>query len=214
MSEPVGALDRIERFGIVPVVTIDDAERAVPLALALAAGGLPVAEVTLRTAAGLGAIRAIADSVAEVLVGAGSVMTETDATAAIDAGARFLVSPGFDDGVVDLARDRSVAMLPGIATATELMRAHRRGLDVVKMFPAEAIGGISLLSSLAAVWPDTRFVPTGGISPTNAADYLGHDSVLAVGGSWMVPRDVIASGDWAAITRLAGDAVAIVEAAR
>ena len=211
MNDPVGA---IEAVGVVPVVTVDDAADAVPLATALVAGGLDVVEITLRTAAGLDSIVAIAAHVPDAIVGAGSVMTAAQADAAVDAGARFVVSPGFDAGVVDAARERGVVALPGIATATELMRVREHEVDVVKLFPAEAVGGTALVASLSAVWPTVRFVPTGGISAVNAGAYLSMSSVLAVGGSWMVPRDVVAAGDWNRITELAAEASALVGTVR
>lgn len=191
---------------VVPVVTIDDARDAVSLASALAAGGLDVVEITLRTEAGMGAISEIANKRPTTMVGAGSVMSGDQAKQAIDAGAKFLVSPGLDDAVVQAALEADVAIVPGIATATELMRACSYGLGVVKLFPAEAAGGIELLRAFSAVWPTMLFMPTGGISAGNAAEYLAEPNVLAVGGSWMAPRDLIASSDWSRITTLASEA--------
>ncbi len=207
--------DVIELLGatrVLPVVTIDDVDHALPLATALVDGGLTVIEITLRTPAAIEAIRRVAAGVPDAVVGAGSVMSAADAVAALDAGARFLVSPGFDDGVVETAEAHGVRAIPGIATATELQRASNAGVDVVKVFPAEVVGGTALIEALSAVWPRMRFVPTGGISPSTAAGYLALPSVLAVGGSWMVPKAALAAGDWTTVVRAAADAVAFAEA--
>ena len=185
---------------VLPVVTLDDADVAVPLASALEEGGLRVVEVTLRSEAGLSAIAAIASSNPTCCVGAGSVTTAVQAVAAIEAGARFLVSPGLDEGVVSVALERQIAVLPGIATATELMAAVARGVKRVKVFPAEQVGGVAAIRAFSAVWPDVQFVPTGGVNLGNIADYLAHDAVLAVGGTWIAPRALIASADWDQIT--------------
>lgn len=209
--------DVIELLGttrVLPVVTIDDVADAVPLATALVDGGLTAIEITLRTPVALDAIRRVADAVPDVVVGAGSVMSSSDATDAIDAGARFLVSPGFDDGVVDTARAHGVLAIPGISTATELQRAANAGVDVVKLFPAELVGGPRLIAALAAVWPSVRFVPTGGITASTAADYLALSAVVAVGGSWMASKTAVVAGDWATVTRASSDAVQLVEAYR
>lgn len=193
---------------IVPVVVIDDAARAPGLADALVRGGLPVAEVTFRTPAARDAIAAMSAQ-PDLLVGAGTVLTSAQADEAIDAGARFVVSPGLDEGVIRRCADRGVPVLPGVATATEVMAAIALGLDVVKFFPAEAMGGVATLRALAAAFPGLRFVPTGGIGPANLADYLACDAVLAVGGSWMVPRDAIAQGDVDRIAAACSQAVAL-----
>jgi 2-dehydro-3-deoxyphosphogluconate aldolase/(4S)-4-hydroxy-2-oxoglutarate aldolase len=168
-----------------------------------------VVEVTLRTDAGLASIAAIASDFPSTCVGAGSVTTADQAHAAADAGARFLVSPGLDDGVVMAARERGVRVIPGIATPTELMRALAHDLAVVKFFPAEPLGGLATLRALSSVWPHVHFVPTGGISAGNAADYLADPCVLAVGGSWVTPRQLVASQDWGQITTLAARARAL-----
>ena len=192
---------------VVPVLTIDDADDAAPLAGALVAGGLTAIEVTLRTPAAIVAIRRIVDAVPAAVVGAGSVLSTSDAVEAIDAGARFVVSPGFDDGVVETARSHGLPVIPGIATATELQHAVNSGVDVVKLFPAELLGGPGLIEALAAIWPTVRFVPTGGITPSTAPAYLELPSVLAVGGSWMVPKRALAERDWATVTSGAAHAV-------
>jgi 2-dehydro-3-deoxyphosphogluconate aldolase/(4S)-4-hydroxy-2-oxoglutarate aldolase len=199
---PAAMLELIRHAGVVPVVTIRDAVDAVPLAEALLAGGLPVVEITLRTAAGLQAIRAAAE-VRGAVVGAGTVITASQADEALDAGARFVVSPGLVEGVVDACRDRGVLALPGIATPTEMLRAVALGCPAVKLFPAALLGGPAMVRSLAALVPDIGFVPTGGIDLESAPDYLAVPSVLAVGGSWMVPGSVLAARDWPAVTEMA-----------
>ena len=200
-------IDAIGAVRVVAVLTIDDAGSASGLAAALVDGGLPVVEYTLRTPAAIDAIRRVASEVPAAIVGAGSVTSAAAAVEAIDAGARFIVSPGLDEGVITTAQDRGVAVIPGIATATELMRAIQLGVDVVKLFPAEVAGGTGLITSLSAVWPDVRFMPTGGISSANAGRYLALRQVLAVGGSWMVPRSAVTSGDWASISAAASAAL-------
>jgi len=191
---------------VIPVVVLDDSAAAAPLAGALADAGLPCAEITLRTAAGEAAISIMARQ-RNILVGAGTVLDASQAEHAARAGARFIVSPGFDEEVVRRCQEMSVPVLPGAATATEIQRARRAGLRVVKFFPAETLGGVGALDALSAPFPDMRFVPTGGIGPANLQPYLARSVVLAVGGSWMVPRQLIADRDWAQVTRLARDAV-------
>lgn len=203
-----GIIDAIGDARVVPVVTIDDDRDSRHLTSALVDGGLPVVEITLRTRAAIDAIRH-ATEVPAAVVGAGSVTSATAAEAAIDAGARFIVSPGLDDGVVATAQRRGVPVIPGIATATELMQAVNLGVGVVKLFPAEVVGGVALITALSAVWPDVRFMPTGGISAANAREYLAVQQVLAIGGSWMVPRAAVVSGDWASITVAAAEVVAL-----
>lgn len=207
-------LAAIGRAGIVPVVTVDDAGAAPRLAEELAAGGLGVVEITLRTSAGLEAIgRASADASGAV-VGGGSVLSAEAARQAIDRGARFLVCPGLAPEVIEVANERNVLVIPGVATATELLRAVEFGATVVKLFPAEVIGGVALIDALAAVWPNVSFVPTGGIDAGSAARYLGHDRVLAVGGSWMVDRSAVAAEDWPAIRARAVACARLVESVR
>src|SRR5215510_4772898 len=194
---------------IIPVIVLDDSAAAAPLADALVDAGLPCAEITLRTAAGEAAIGIMAQQ-RNLLVGAGTVLDAGQAEHAVEAGARFIVSPGFDDEVVRRCQELSVAVLPGAATATEIQRARRAGLRVVKFFPAETLGGVHALDALSAPFPDMRFIPTGGISPGNLQPYLARNVVLAVGGSWMVPRQLIADRDWPQVTRLAREAVRLV----
>lgn len=190
---------------VIPVIVLDDSAAAAPLAAALADGGLPCAEITLRTAAGQAAISIMAQQ-RNLLVGAGTVLDAGQAERAIEAGARFIVSPGFDEEVVRRCQELSVAVLPGAATATEIQRARRAGLRVVKFFPAETLGGVRALDALSAPFPDLRFIPTGGISPGNLQPYLTRSVVLAVGGSWMVSRQLITDRNWAQITQLVRDA--------
>jgi 2-dehydro-3-deoxyphosphogluconate aldolase/(4S)-4-hydroxy-2-oxoglutarate aldolase len=191
---------------IVPVLVIEDEVSAAPLGRALAAGGLPVAEVTLRTAASLPAIAALAES-ADVLVGAGTVLTAHQVDQAVAAGARFIVSPGLSRAVVKRCAERGVPVVPGAVTATELQAALELGLNTVKFFPAATSGGAASLRALAAPFKSMRFVPTGGIGPETLADFLALPAVVAVGGSWMAPAELVAKGDFTAITRLTADAV-------
>lgn len=196
-------VDAMANLRVVPVVTIEHAHDGPELASALVDGGLAVVEITLRTPEAMEALRSAASAVPEAVVGAGSVTSAAAAAAAIDAGARFIVSPGLDEGVIQTALDLGVPVIPGIATATELLRAAALGLDVVKLFPAEVVGGTRMISALSAVWPDIRFMPTGGISSANAGDYLALRQVLAVGGSWMVSKQDLAARDWNSITTAA-----------
>lgn len=199
----INPLELIGRIGVIPVLTIDNIDVAVPLVRALVDGGLTAVEITLRTPAGLLAISRVAAEVPDALMGAGSVVSADLAAAAIDAGARFVVSPGLDEGVIATARARGVTVLPGVATPTELMRAVAMAVDTVKLFPAEVLGGTTMVRSLSAVWPAVRFVPTGGITLSTAAEFLAMTSVLAVGGSWMVPRHAVAERRWDDIQRAA-----------
>lgn len=193
---------------VVPVLVIEDASTAADLARALVAGGLPALEVTLRTPAALDAIRAMSQ-VKGGVVGAGTLLTPEDIRAAKEAGARFGVSPGATDRLIDAAIDVGLPLLPGAATASEIMALLERGYDVVKFFPAEASGGAKALAAIGAPIPQVRFCPTGGISPANVRDYLALKNVLCVGGSWVAPRDKVASGDWAGIEALAREAAAL-----
>jgi len=195
-------------------VTVASVEQAVPLAQALFAGGLACIEITFRSDAAADAIRAIRAGVPEMLLGAGTVLTTDQADAAIDAGASFLVSPGFGPDVVDHARARGVAMLPGIATPTELQAALARDLRIVKVFPAAVLGGPAFLQALQAPYPMMRFVPTGGVTPASLPEYLALDCVAAVGGTWLARPDTIASGAWDEVERLAREAAAVVERVR
>ncbi|SDO68169.1 2-dehydro-3-deoxyphosphogluconate aldolase / (4S)-4-hydroxy-2-oxoglutarate aldolase [Lutimaribacter pacificus] len=193
---------------VIPVLVIEDAAHAVPLAQALVAGGLPVLEVTLRTPVALEAIAAMSQ-VAGGIVGAGTVLTPDDVTAARAAGAQFAVSPGATDRLLDACEAADLPILPGAATATEAMRLLERGYDTLKFFPASAIGGAPALRALGGPLPQLRFCPTGGIDTVNAPDYLSLPNVLCVGGSWVAPRKLVENGEWAAITGLARQAAAL-----
>ena len=193
---------------IVPVVVLEEVDTAVPVALALEEGGLPVAEVTFRTAVAADSIGRIAAET-DALVGAGTVVRPEQVDEAVAAGARFIVTPGLSLRVIERCRELDVLVIPGVATATEVIAALDQGLDLLKFFPAEAAGGVALLRALRGPFPDVRFVPTGGISAANAAAYLALPSVAAVGGSWMVAPELIAARDYAAITRLAREAATL-----
>jgi 2-dehydro-3-deoxyphosphogluconate aldolase/(4S)-4-hydroxy-2-oxoglutarate aldolase len=202
-------LSALSAARLVPVVVLDDAADANALAGALVAGGLPVAEVTFRTAAAQESIRAMSAR-GDILVGAGTVLTVAQVDQAVAAGARFVVSPGLSRAVVERCREKGVLALPGAVTATEVQAALELGITTVKFFPAGTSGGAAAISALAAPFGDVRFVPTGGVGPKNLAEYLAIPVVAAVGGSWMVPRDLVKSGDFAGIQALSAEAVAMV----
>jgi 2-dehydro-3-deoxyphosphogluconate aldolase/(4S)-4-hydroxy-2-oxoglutarate aldolase len=187
---------------VVPVLVLDDAGAARPLARALVAGGLPALEVTLRTPAALDCIREMA-GVAGGVVGAGTLLTPDDVAAAVEAGARFGVSPGATDRLIDACAEAGLPLLPGCATATEAMRLAERGYDMAKFFPAEAAGGAPALRAIGAPLPAMAFCPTGGVSPANKDGYLALPNVVCVGGSWVAPAGAVAAGDWAAVEALA-----------
>ncbi|MFC7404202.1 bifunctional 4-hydroxy-2-oxoglutarate aldolase/2-dehydro-3-deoxy-phosphogluconate aldolase [Georgenia alba] len=213
-------LDRLHDLRLLPVVVLQDADQAVPLARALVAGGLPVAEVTFRTAAAADSIRAMAEAGltapdgTPMLIGAGTVVSPEQVDQAVSAGASFVVSPGLSAAVVERCQEQGVLVLPGTATASEIQAALALGLRAVKFFPAGVAGGPAALKALSASFPQMRFVPTGGVSEANLGEYLAVPSVLAAGGSWMVPADVVAAGDGATIERLTASAVAAAREAR
>lgn len=202
MSEIMG---RLCRMGVVPVVVLEDRKDAVPLAAALSDGGIPCAEVTLRTAAGLDAIEEMADD-GRVLVGAGSVRTLENCKDALSAGAKFIVSPGLNVKIVEHCLERDIAVLPGCVTPTEIMQAMELGLDTVKFFPAGVYGGLSAMKALSGPFPTMRFVPTGGINAANLGEYLAAPFIAAVGGSWLCAKADVAAGDFGRITRLCREA--------
>jgi 2-dehydro-3-deoxyphosphogluconate aldolase/(4S)-4-hydroxy-2-oxoglutarate aldolase len=204
-------LRRIGRHGIVPVISLPDAQCAEPLARALVAGGLPVAEVTFRSAAAAEGIARMKKAEPDMLVGAGTVITVDNAEAALDAGAAFIVAPGFDPAIVDICLSCSVPVMPGVATASELTQAVVRQLPAVKFFPAEAMGGLKTLKALSAPFPNVLFMPTGGVDASNMASYLAWDRILAVGGSWMVAKHLLAAGHYDDICDLTARAVAVVQ---
>jgi 2-dehydro-3-deoxyphosphogluconate aldolase / (4S)-4-hydroxy-2-oxoglutarate aldolase len=214
LSPALSAIDVLPALSaarLVPVVVLDDAADAEALAGALVAGGLPVAEVTFRTAAAQDSIRAMAAR-GDILVGAGTVLTVAQVDQAVAAGARFVVSPGLSRAVVERCQEHGVLALPGAVTATEVQAALELGLTTVKFFPAGTSGGAAAIKALAAPFGDVRFVPTGGVGPKNLAEYLALSAVAAVGGSWMVPRDRVKAGDFAGIQQLTADAVALARA--
>ncbi len=194
---------------VLPVVTIEDKAQAVPLARALLAGGVNTIEVTLRTPAALGAIRAIADAAPEMIVGAGTVLTEDDLKAAIDAGARYALSPGGTKKLMKAAANAKVPFIPGVATSSEIMRGLELGYTHFKFFPAEQLGGVAALKGIGAPLPKARFCPTGSITLEKAPAYLALANVVCVGGSWIAPNDKIRANDWAAIEDAAKKAMAL-----
>lgn len=207
MSE---VLARIANLKIVPVVSIMDAKDAIPLGKALLDAGLPCAEITFRTAAAQDAIRNIVSEYPEMLIGAGTVLSTLQAEQATAAGAQFIVSPGFDNKVVEWCLERDVTITPGIATPTEINMALNYGLNILKFFPAEAMGGVKTLKAIGAPFVGVRFIPTGGINVNNLKVYLSLPMVFACGGSWMVKRDLISAGDFGTITNLAKEALLLV----
>ncbi|HTU73162.1 MAG TPA: bifunctional 4-hydroxy-2-oxoglutarate aldolase/2-dehydro-3-deoxy-phosphogluconate aldolase [Trebonia sp.] len=203
---PLTSADLLGLAPVIPVVILDEPASAVPLAQALLAGGVPIIEITLRTPRALDVIKAIADNVPDAVVGAGTVTTAALARQAVDAGARFLVSPGTTSALLDALDDAGVPSLPGVASASEVMRLLERGQREMKFFPAQAAGGRAFLSAMASPFPDARFCPTGGITPATAPLYRELANVGCVGGSWLTPRDAIATGDWQLIEKLATQA--------
>jgi 2-dehydro-3-deoxyphosphogluconate aldolase/(4S)-4-hydroxy-2-oxoglutarate aldolase len=204
---------RLAELRVVPVVTIDDAADAVPLADALATGGLPLVEVTFRSDAAAQAIARIHAERPDILVGAGTVLDAATVDRALDAGAAFIVAPGFSPAVVAHARDRGVAMLPGAVTPTEIEMALAAGHRLLKFFPAEASGGVRYLRAVSAPYRGVRFVPTGGITPASLAEYLALPAVVACGGTWLAPSDAISGHRWGDISAAAAEALAIGRAA-
>ncbi|HUB70816.1 MAG TPA: bifunctional 4-hydroxy-2-oxoglutarate aldolase/2-dehydro-3-deoxy-phosphogluconate aldolase [Acidimicrobiales bacterium] len=207
-------VERISMLGVVPVIELASVDQAEPLLDALSAGGLPAAEITLRTPAGAEAIGLLRRSHPEALVGAGTVRTAKDARRVIEGGAQFVVSPGTDPEVLDVCRELGILALPGACTPTEIGRAVSAGAPLVKFFPAGVFGGTSFLKAVAGPFPDVRFVPTGGVSPANLAEYLGLPSVAACGGTWLAKRELLADGRYAEVEKLAAEAVAIVRETR
>lgn len=200
---------QIEALKIVPVVKLDAAEDAVPLAKALIDGGLPVAEITFRTAAAEESIRAVSEAFPQMLVGAGTVVNVEQAERAAKAGAKFIVSPGFSPTVTKFAAESGIPIFPGICTPTEIMAALEFGLKVVKFFPAKQYGGLATIKALAAPFPGIRFMPTGGVSAENLLEYLSSEKVIACGGSWMVKDSLIGAHNFGEVERLTKEAVAL-----
>ncbi|MFI3206862.1 MAG: bifunctional 4-hydroxy-2-oxoglutarate aldolase/2-dehydro-3-deoxy-phosphogluconate aldolase [Clostridia bacterium] len=200
-------LKKIYDLGIVPVIAINDVEKAVPLAKALVAGGLPVAEITFRTDAAEESIKRIVKEVPEMLVGAGTVLTKDQVDRAAAAGCTFMVSPGFNPEITKYALDKGINFLPGCATPGEMEQAMSLGLDCVKFFPAEQNGGLAMLKAVAGPYTKLKWMPTGGVNAANLIDYLAFDKIVACGGTWMVKADLIDAGNWDEITRLTKEAV-------
>ena len=207
-------MQEIGRIGIVPVVAIDDAADAVPLGQALTDAGLPCAEITFRTAAAADAIKAMSDAFPDMLVGAGTVLTVAQAEQAKAAGVKFIVTPGFDAAVVDWCLANDVPITPGVMTPTDINQALAKGLSLLKFFPAEVAGGTKALKAIGGPYVGIKFIPTGGINANNLADYLSLPMVHACGGSFMVKKQLIADGEFKAITEMARTAVGIVQSAR
>ncbi|MFZ5819502.1 MAG: bifunctional 4-hydroxy-2-oxoglutarate aldolase/2-dehydro-3-deoxy-phosphogluconate aldolase [Chloroflexota bacterium] len=206
--------DCLHAVGVIPVLEIEAVENALPLAEALQVGGLPVAEITLRTEAALDSIRCIAREMPEVLIGAGTVINQEQAQAAVEAGAKFIVTPGMIEDVVLWTQEYRVPVLAGAVTPTEMIKGMNLGLNVLKFFPSETMGGLKALQSLSDPFPKLRFVPTGGIRLENMAEYLRMPKIHAVGGSWMAKRAMIAERNFDEIKRLAGQASAVVKEIR
>lgn len=202
---------KIEELKVVPVVVIDDEKDAKDLAKALCDGGLPCAEVTFRTKAAKGAIKIMTEEFPDMIVGAGTVLSVEQAKEAIAAGAKFIVSPGFDDAVVDYCIENKIPVFPGCITPTEIIRAINKGLSIVKFFPAEQFGGISTIKALSAPFTGIKFMPTGGISLSNINDYLSVKSVIACGGSFMVKKDMISAGRFDEIEKLTRETVELIQ---
>jgi 2-dehydro-3-deoxyphosphogluconate aldolase / (4S)-4-hydroxy-2-oxoglutarate aldolase len=209
MTPPLNPLDLAGHGPVIPVIVIDELEHAVPLAEALVAGGVQVLEVTLRTPVALAAIEAIARAVPEAIVGAGTLRSAADVRAARDAGSRFGVSPGYAGEIAKACREHALPLLPGVATASEVMAAHADGHNFLKFFPAGAAGGVPMLKALAGPFADIAFCPTGGITPETAPQYLALPNVRVVGGSWLTPAEALRARDWARITELAHAAAAL-----
>lgn len=199
-------LDRLAKSGIVPVVVLEDAKDAVKTAEALLAGGIDVMEITFRTAAAPDAIKSVSENCPEMLVGAGTVITLEQCKQAVDLGAKFIVSPGFDEEVVSWCMDKGIAITPGCVTPTEIMAAKKLGINVIKFFPAGIYGGLSGMKALAGPFTDIKFIPTGGVNTENIADYITAKFVHAVGGSWVCSKEDISAGNFDKITTLSREA--------
>ena len=207
-------LKEIEKIGIVPVVVLDDPKDAEPLAQALCDGGLPCAEVTFRTGAAAESIRIMAEKFPNMLVGVGTVLTTDQVDRAVEAGAKFIVSPGLNPRIVKYCVEKGIPITPGCANPSDVEQAIENGLDVVKFFPAEQAGGLAYIKAIAAPYVGMKFMPTGGINAKNVRDYLAYDRILACGGSWMVKADLIRAGEFDKIRDLVKEAAEIVKESR
>lgn len=200
-------IEEISKIGIVPVIALDDAKDAEPLAKALCEGGLPCAEVTFRTAAAEDSIRIMAEKFPEMLVGAGTVLTTEQVDRAVNAGAKFIVSPGLNPKVVAYCTSKNIPIVPGCANPSDIEQALELGLEVVKFFPAEAAGGLNMIKAMSAPYTSVKFMPTGGINANNLIDYLNFGKIVACGGSWMVSKDMVSAGEFDKIAKLTNEAV-------
>ena len=206
--------DKFEELGVIPVVVLNDTKDALPLAKALVEGGLPCAEVTFRTEAAEESIRLMAEQFPDMLVGAGTVLTREQVDAAVAAGAKFIVSPGFDPEIVDYCLKKEIPVLPGCISPSEVAQAVKRGLKTVKFFPAEQAGGVAMIKAMAAPYTGIKFMPTGGINAKNLEDYLSFDKIICCGGSWMVKGDLVKAGAFDKIKELTAEARNLVESIR
>lgn len=202
--------EKIAELKVVPVVVLEDAKDAAPLAKALCEGGLPCAEVTFRTAAAKDSIKAMSEAYPEMLVGAGTVLTKEQVDSAVEAGAKFIVSPGFDPEIVDYCLEKEIPVFPGCITPSEVAQAVKRGLRVVKFFPAEQFGGVATIKALSAPYVGLKFMPTGGVNAKNLESYLSCDKIIACGGSWMVKGDLVRDGKFDEIQKMTEEAVKLV----
>lgn len=207
-------IERFEKIGVVPVVVLEDVKDAVPLATSLVEGGLPCAEVTFRTEAAEESIRLMTEQFPEMLVGAGTVLTVEQVDAAVGAGAKFIVSPGFDAEIVDYCLKNQIPVFPGCISPSEVAQAVKRGLKVVKFFPAEPAGGISMIKAMAAPYTGLKFMPTGGINAKNLGEYLSSDKIVCCGGSWMVKGELVKNGEFNKIRQLTEEARRLVDSIR
>lgn len=206
--------ERMKEFGVVPVVVLDDAKDAIPLADVLCEGGLACAEVTFRTEAAEESIRLMSEKYPDMLVGAGTVLTIDQVERAVNAGAKFIVSPGFDPEIVDYCLEKEIPVFPGCITPSEVAQAVKRGMKVVKFFPAEQFGGVASIKAMAAPYTMIKFMPTGGVNANNLKDYLECDKIICCGGSWMVKGDLIKAGEFDKIREMTKEAVALVKSIR
>lgn len=207
-------ISRIKEFGVIPVVVLDDANDARDLAKALINGGLPVAEVTFRTAAAKEAISIISKEFPEMLIGAGTVLTVKQVEDAVSSGAKFIVAPGFDPEIVDYCLNNNIPVFPGCVTPSEVTQAFKRGLDIVKFFPAGEFGGLKMIKAISGPFPNMKFIPTGGVNAENLRDYMASDKIFACGGTWIAKKDLISNKEFDKIEALVKEAVAIVKEVR
>ena len=206
--------EKFQKIGVVPVVVLEDVKDAVPLAKALVEGGLPCAEVTFRTEAAEESIRLMAEQFPDMLVGAGTVLTKEQVDAAAKAGAKFIVSPGFDPEIVDYCLEKEIPVYPGCVSPSEVAQAVKRGLKVVKFFPAEPAGGLPMIKAMAAPYARLKFMPTGGINAKNLEEYLSCDKIICCGGSWMIKGDLVKAGEFDKIKELTAEARKLVDSIR